>query len=207
MPPPPGFAEVWVLKRSRPDSAGECPRYCVASHAEDPEPGCTCPDHRRHGNQCKHIRALVAHGLIARPVAEVPPPPPSPAPPVAPSFAEGFRQAVSDHIAARRPAAAPSPVPSPIIVESPAKARRAHAPRAREALAAAPAPAPSPRLIPEGWQPGGAYFAASEAEAIAALPPATAEDHIRRSQAIAAREDARHHARPRRKAKAPVTTS
>jgi hypothetical protein len=137
MPPPEGFTVVWVLRKLT--QAGEAPAaYCVAAHAEDPMPGCTCPDHRYNGCLCKHIMALRACGLIppAAPEAEAP----------APSFAEGFRQAVNDHLAARRPAAAPAP--SPVIIESPGAARRAHAPRTRAAIAEA---------LPEGWQPGGMH--------------------------------------------------
>jgi hypothetical protein len=181
MPPPPGFLETWVLRRSEPDSTGARPAYCVAAHLDDPAPGCTCPDHRRTGAPCKHILALRAHGLIppASAHAEATPPAPQPA---APSFAEGFRQAVAAHLARDGKPAAPSPV----VIQSPARARRAHAPRAREAVA------------------NMARTYASEAEHLASLPVGTPADIARGAAEVARREDARHHARPR---KARVATS
>jgi hypothetical protein len=193
MPPPPGFFETWVLRRSEPDASGARPAYCVAAHLEDPEPGCTCPDHRRTGAPCKHILALRAHGLIP-PAAGVAPLVP---PPAAPSFAAGFQQAVAAHIGRNGKPAAP-PAPSPVVIQSPARARRAHAPRAREAIT---------ESLPEGWQPGGMAPAhRSEAEHLASLPVGQPAAIGRRAADVARREDARHHAR-RPRAKAPVATS
>jgi hypothetical protein len=63
---------------------------------------------------------------------------------------------------------------------------------------AAPPSRPAPPILEEGWQPGGAY-PRTEAEIMASLPVATPESHQRRSRAIARREDAKHHARPRRR--------
>jgi hypothetical protein len=62
VPPPPGLKVVWTLRKLE----GPAPvAYAVASDGQDIK--CTCPDHEKNGARCKHIGALVACGLVARP--------------------------------------------------------------------------------------------------------------------------------------------
>ena len=62
VPPPPGLKVVWTLRKLE----GPAPvAYAVASDGQEIK--CTCPDHEKNGARCKHIGALVACGLVARP--------------------------------------------------------------------------------------------------------------------------------------------
>ncbi len=62
VPPPPGLKVVWTLRKLE----GPAPvAYAVASEGQEIK--CTCPDHEKNGARCKHIGALVACGLVARP--------------------------------------------------------------------------------------------------------------------------------------------
>ena len=65
----PGHRVVWVLKKLDPH--GPAVHYSVALPKGEPA-GCTCPDHEQRGSICKHIIALAARGLIARPKAARP---------------------------------------------------------------------------------------------------------------------------------------
>ena len=68
MPAPPGFRSVWTLRKLDPHATAT---YTVAA-PKGAQPGCTCPDHEINKSICKHIMALAALGLIARPKAARP---------------------------------------------------------------------------------------------------------------------------------------
>ena len=68
MPAPPGFKVVWTLRKI---DSGATATYTVA-HPKGAQPGCTCPDHEINKSVCKHIIALAALGLIAKPKAARP---------------------------------------------------------------------------------------------------------------------------------------
>ena len=68
MPAPEGFKVVWTLRKI---DSGTTATYTVA-HPKGAQPGCTCPDHEINKSVCKHIMALAALGLIARPKAARP---------------------------------------------------------------------------------------------------------------------------------------
>jgi SWIM zinc finger len=102
MPPHPGFTAIWCLRKL--SHLGEsAATYAVAVHREDPQPGCTCPDHELNKSLCKHIMALRALGLIPAAAPAVPVPTPRPTP---------------------TPAPVPTPVPAPAPVK---KARKSKA--------------------------------------------------------------------------------
>jgi hypothetical protein len=54
-------ARVWMLRKRRGERAGVA--YCVARSKG--EISCTFPDCSQTGALCKHIRALIATGLIS----------------------------------------------------------------------------------------------------------------------------------------------
>ena len=68
MPAPEGFKVVWTLRKI---DSGTTATYTVA-HPKGAQPGCTCPDHKINKSVFKHIMALAALGLIARPKAARP---------------------------------------------------------------------------------------------------------------------------------------
>ena len=68
MPAPAGFKAVWTLRKLDPHATAT---YTVAA-PKGAQPGCTCPDHEIDKSVCKHIMALAALGLIAKPKAARP---------------------------------------------------------------------------------------------------------------------------------------
>jgi hypothetical protein len=70
MPAPAGFRSVWTLRKIDPH--GPAVTYSVAV-PKGAQPGCTCPDHEFNKSVYKHIMALAALGLIAKPKAAKPP--------------------------------------------------------------------------------------------------------------------------------------
>jgi hypothetical protein len=67
MAAPPGFHKVYTLRKIGPQRAV----YTVA-HEKGQQPACTCPDHEINKCTCKHVMALAAIGLIAKPKAARP---------------------------------------------------------------------------------------------------------------------------------------
>jgi SWIM zinc finger len=179
MPPPEGFRVVRTLKKLDPH--GPPATYTVAQ-AKGEDARCTCPDHD-NGHVCKHIMALVAHGLMALPKAARPKPAPSEAQAKAKALRAHAKTARA-HVAAanalpadvRRHLAALGPEPTPIrgtdrraaLAELPPVANLdIHAELGIPAQPARPA-------LPEGWQLGGEgrRAAATAPPAPKVLPPA-----------------------------------
>ncbi len=52
-------ADVVTIRKHGPDLA---PLYAITRYMT--KITCTCPDHRERGSECKHIRAVVACGLL-----------------------------------------------------------------------------------------------------------------------------------------------
>jgi hypothetical protein len=76
-PVPGGFVRVVTLWKC-PDGPGTSGTTAYAVASDGAEIKCTCTDYSINGAQCKHIRALLAEGLI-----DAPAPPPVAATPVA----------------------------------------------------------------------------------------------------------------------------
>src|SRR2546421_11708491 len=77
MPAPAGFRTVWTLRKLDPEAPAVT--YSVAQ-AKGEDARCTCPDHELNGAVCKHVMALAAAGLIARPKSARPKPQKAPPP-------------------------------------------------------------------------------------------------------------------------------
>jgi SWIM zinc finger len=161
MPAPAGFKAVWTLRKLDPHATAT---YTVAA-PKGAQPGCTCPDHEINKSVCKHIMALAALGLIAKPKAARP--------------VKARTRRV--HAATARQA----------IAEAREKARqviaeeKALTPEQRRHLAE--------MRVPEGWQIGGTGKAALASAAPAPAAPSFAAgfrqavaDHLARRNGTAA---------------------
>jgi hypothetical protein len=174
LPDQPGFRSAWTLRVLDGERAGKV--YSIADpKGRGEQPGCTCPDHEVNGATCKHVMALVAHGLVRTPKAAKPRP-------ISRAVARHAKAAIAEARAALTPeirrhlAEIAAPAPAAPVRGTTRRAALAGLPAARDLdiqLTAAPTPsrpAPLPAdHLPEGWQPGGAAgFATGLRSAVAA---------------------------------------
>ncbi len=159
LPPPAGFRVVRTLKKLDPHGP---PAIDTVAQAKGEDARCTCPDHS-NGHICKHIMALVAHGLMALPKAARPKPQKAPSARALKAHAKNAKAAIAEakalDPAARRHLAALGPEPAPVR-ETDRRAAIVGLPRANELEIS----------LPEGWQLGGSPI--RPAPAAKPLPPA-----------------------------------